>query len=82
MDLTVCIAHLVLRFYVGAPVQEEGNCLFMAITGRSMEGCKPFLQQQQRYIESSGKARTERNRRTGQGKCGAVRQEIGQGMVG
>ena len=28
------------------------------------------------------RARKERNRRTGQGYCGTVRQEIGQGRVG
>jgi hypothetical protein len=84
MDLPVCIAYLVFCFDVYAPLQEEGDRIHMAIIGRNVEGCKPNLQQQQRDRDRSGqvRARKERNRRTGQGYCGTVRQEIGQGRVG
>ena len=82
-DLPVCIAYLVLCFDICSPLQEEGDCPKMAITGRPVEGCIPKLQQQQRDRDRSGqvRARKERNRRTGQGYCGTVRQEIGQGRV-
>ena len=84
MDLPVCIADLVLSFDVCAPLQEEGDHIHMAIIGRPVEGCFPTLQQQQRDRDRSGqdKKGKERNRRTGQGDCGTVRQEIGQGRVG
>ena len=84
MDLPVCIAYIVLCFDIGAPLQEEGDHLHMAIPGRPVEGCPLILQQQQRDRDRSGqvRARKERNRRTGQGNCGTVRQEIGQGRVG
>ncbi len=78
MDLPVCIAYIVLGFNVSAPLQEEGDCLLLAISGRPMEGCSPPLQQQQRNRDRSGQVRTRKE----QNNYGTVRQEIGQGRAG
>ncbi len=78
MDLPVCIAYHVLGFYVSAPLQEEGDCLLIAIIGRIMEGCSPTLQQQQRDRDRSGQVRSRKE----QNNYGTVRQEIGQGRAG
>ena len=78
MDLPVCIAYPVLGFNVSAPLQEEGDCLLMAIKGRLMEGCPPILQQQQRHRDRSGQVKARKK----QNNYGTVRQEIGQGRAG
>ncbi len=78
MDLPVCIAYLVLGFNVGTPLQEEGDYLLIAITGRIMEGCHSILQQQQRDRDRSGQVRSRKE----QNNYGTVRQEIGQGRAG
>jgi hypothetical protein len=57
MDLPVCIAYLVLCFDVCAPLQEEGDHIYMAIRGRNVEGCRPNLQQQQRDRDRSGQGK-------------------------
>ena len=71
MDLPVCIAYLVLRFDVSAPLQEEGDCLLLSITGRLVEGC-PIKLQQQRDRDSSGQVKkgTEGQVRFSAVRCG------------
>ena len=60
-DLPVCIAYLVLGFYICTPLQEEGDCPKMAIIGRLVERCIPTLQQQQR--DRSGQVRSGQERK-------------------
>ena len=74
-DLPVCIAYLVLRFYICPPLQEEGDYLHMAIPGRPVEGRLIILQQQQRDRDRSGQVRSgqERKGTEGQVRVTAVR---------
>ena len=75
MDLPVCIAYIVLCIDIGAPLQEEGDRLHMAITGCAVEGCPITLQQQQqqRDRDRSGQVRQERKGTEGQVRVTAVR---------
>ena len=57
-DLPVCIAYLVLCFDICTPLQEEGDCLHIARSGRNVKGCSPILQQQQRDRDRSGQVRS------------------------
>ena len=45
-------------------------------------GVNPYYNNNNETEIGQVRARKERNRRTGQGDCGTVRQEIGQGRVG
>ena len=76
-DLPVCIAYLVLGFNICTPLQEEGDYLHMALSGRIVEGCPPTLQQQQRDRNRSGQVKSRKERRSGLLRYGAA-----QGMVG
>ena len=57
IDLPVCIAYLVLGFDICTPLQEEGDCPKMAISGRIVERCIIPLQQQQRDRDRSGQVK-------------------------
>jgi hypothetical protein len=79
MDLPVCIAYLVLCFDVCAPLQEEGDHIHTAINGRTVEGCIPTLQQQQRDRDRSGQGKKgkEQKDRSGLLRYGAAGDRSG-----
>ena len=84
MDLPVCIAYIVLCFDIGAPLQEEGDRLHMAITDCAVEGCPFILQQQQRDRDRSGQARSGKKGKEQKDRSGLLRYGAagGQGRVG
>ena len=84
MDIPVCIAYIVLCFDIGAPLQEEGDRLHMAIIGRIVEGCPPTLQQQQRDRDRSGQVRSGKKGKEQKDRSGLLRYGAagGQGRVG